>query len=677
MIDVQEHVYHDDPKIGHPDVRTELKDVSYFFLGNGLIQAAIQAAPGGDGTPVGLLVMDPERLRKKREALTMDGKTGLERTAVRIFIDGAEHRAVAGAFEASWESGAPVPTVAVRWQSTAATIAERFSCPDLRRPALVRDIEIRNRTRRRLGVRLETGVRDVLLTRSFSLDPGAAGGVTVSYALDAVSGTVTPCFCRAAKPGKTAADFWDGLSRISFGDDLLDRFFAASRAQLPAVIAGSGTLDGAIWQYNREWLRDQAIIALAMTMLGEHDRARMMFNRLLDKFVTDDGDTVDSSERRAPDEVELDQNGYLLSTLRDYVLWTGDRDVLRRHWPKIAAAAEFPLRDVFRHPASGLLTNRREFWERHRAHGIEPGLELVHQLFTTLGLSAAASLGRMTGHYADAVRWEGESARIKRAMLETPGFRMVDNRGFIKRRLAGGPVEETITPLPDSGLPEGSPLAGPGPHFLNPDASSALPVAFGLVAPDSPLCALTLSSVEALWNQTWTGGGYGRYNATSEPDSPGAWPIASLFIARAGIEAGRPDGAWRTLRWMDTVPGSGAGSWFEFYGHRLAPPFPQVGILPWTWAELVILFVNHILGVRPEEIGLRVRPRLLSGLKGAEASLPLQNGRLDLSIRRGRAGAAARFSTDSLVLAAGPSDILAAYPGRDIRVEARIVPETA
>jgi hypothetical protein len=37
MIDVGEHVYHDDPTIGHPDVRTYLNGASYFFPGNGLI----------------------------------------------------------------------------------------------------------------------------------------------------------------------------------------------------------------------------------------------------------------------------------------------------------------------------------------------------------------------------------------------------------------------------------------------------------------------------------------------------------------------------------------------------------------------------------------------------------------------------------------------------------------
>lgn len=62
MIDVKEHIYHDDPKVGHPDVKTRLKDGYYFFLGNGLIQAAIQVAPSNDGSPLGLIIMNPEQL---------------------------------------------------------------------------------------------------------------------------------------------------------------------------------------------------------------------------------------------------------------------------------------------------------------------------------------------------------------------------------------------------------------------------------------------------------------------------------------------------------------------------------------------------------------------------------------------------------------------------------------
>ena len=91
MIEPSEHVYDDDPNRGPADVRTRLRSVAYFFVGNGRIQAAIQWAPAGEGTALGLLVMDPERLRKKRESLTMDPALGLEPTLVTLTGQEAYH----------------------------------------------------------------------------------------------------------------------------------------------------------------------------------------------------------------------------------------------------------------------------------------------------------------------------------------------------------------------------------------------------------------------------------------------------------------------------------------------------------------------------------------------------------------------------------------------------------
>jgi hypothetical protein len=84
MVDVAEHVYDDDPGRGHPDVRTRLAGANYFLLGNGLIQAAVQHAPRGEGTALGLLIMDPDHLRKKRDALTMHPGSGLETSVVHL-----------------------------------------------------------------------------------------------------------------------------------------------------------------------------------------------------------------------------------------------------------------------------------------------------------------------------------------------------------------------------------------------------------------------------------------------------------------------------------------------------------------------------------------------------------------------------------------------------------------
>lgn len=94
------------------------------------------------------------------------------------------------------------------------------------------------------------------------------------------------------------------------------------------------------------------------------------------------------------------------------------------------------------------------------------------------------------------------------------------------------------------------------------------------------------------------------------------------------------------------MPGARAASWFEFYGPRPVPPYPQVGIIPWTWAEMIALFVHHLLGVRPGEGLVSLQPRLLPGLDRMEADLPLRGGRLVLRVRRARRGETPRFESD-------------------------------
>jgi hypothetical protein len=87
-MEVREHFYADDPAHGPGDARTTLRDVDYFFLGNGLIQAAVQVAPAGDATPVGLLLMDPERFGPKRAALSFDPEAGIAATSLTLIDRG-------------------------------------------------------------------------------------------------------------------------------------------------------------------------------------------------------------------------------------------------------------------------------------------------------------------------------------------------------------------------------------------------------------------------------------------------------------------------------------------------------------------------------------------------------------------------------------------------------------
>jgi len=128
-MDVKEHIYADDPARGHRDVRTNLEKVDYFFLGNGLIQAAVQVCDSGAGTPVGLLIMRPDRLGPKRDVLTMDRVAGLEPTIVRVLRQGRAAQPSPGRVQAAWTESAGIPTVSVSWRTEDLDVEERFWCP--------------------------------------------------------------------------------------------------------------------------------------------------------------------------------------------------------------------------------------------------------------------------------------------------------------------------------------------------------------------------------------------------------------------------------------------------------------------------------------------------------------------------------------------------------------------
>ena len=126
---------------------------------------------------------------------------------------------------------------------------------------------------------------------------------------------------------------------------------------------------------------------------------------------------------------------------------------------------------------------------------------------------------------------------------------------------------------------------------------------------------------------------------------------------------------WRILKWLNSLPGALSGSWFEFYGERLAPPFPQVGIIPWTWAEMLILLVHHIIGVCPRFDHLRIQPKLLPGINRVQASFPLRNTRLDLEIERRVRKEPFVVSSNSAVLESSETEVAIAYSENKMQVQ--------
>jgi hypothetical protein len=271
------------------------------------------------------------------------------------------------------------------------------------------------------------------------------------------------------------------------------------------------------------------------------------------------------------------------------------------------------------------------------------------------------------GFQEEGERWRRASALMKKSFLGHPKYALVEEGRFIKRRAADGDIQRIFEPPERKDMIAGMPLSIENSPLCDPDTSSVLPIVFEIVDPKSSLAANTLQDMEKLWNQRWDLGGYGRYNVLSEPDSPGPWPFASLFIARAYLESGNYDKVWRILDWLLNVQGGKGGSWWEFYGERPTPPLPPVGIIVWTWAELIMLFVHHMVGIRPQEDSIIIRPKLLNKLKNLDASFTIRNHKISLAIKRRNLETFAVVNGKKNKMPGGT--LIIPYPENDISVE--------
>jgi hypothetical protein len=183
MIDVAEHVYHDDPKSGHPDCRTELRDVRYYFLGNGRITAAIQHAPAGEGSPYGILLMDPEQLRMKRESLTFAAESGISDTMVTIREGKGEIPCTRTHLHVGWEPESGIPCVGVEWQTRSLRVKEEFFCPDVDTPRLTRRIRLVNISPKEVNGSVATGTGTGSWGRDYHLGLGREQSFSMNYRL--------------------------------------------------------------------------------------------------------------------------------------------------------------------------------------------------------------------------------------------------------------------------------------------------------------------------------------------------------------------------------------------------------------------------------------------------------------------------------------------------------------
>ncbi len=633
----------------HPDSTTTLADTEYFFLGNGIVTAAIQWSRNPEATPLGVLLWRPDQFTRKWGTNLFHPEYGLERTMLTIIIDGVRYSPKHNEVSVEWSEYEGVPVVMASWKAGEFTVQESFNVA----PGsylLTRWVCVRGAGERNVQIEAALYANPTLFSTFGSKESELyAVGYETIYLCTKQAGAVSERFlvvtpepfenihCEAHFIYVTGIatervelntqfdrerEYWKKTTAIKATGDIhqeISQLFFATKNGLRSAVATNGRFDASIWQYGMEWGRDAARVAEGLIYTGQFEIARSVLKNILTVLSNDEGMIAEASRFRGGANSELDSNGLVLNALKTYADWTGDVDFIKEYWQRICAIADYLLRPEFLDENS-LLKASRDIWERSQVAGIEPGYDVAHQTFAITGLKAAASLSEYIGETEKNLDWSNASHKIKKSFLSHPTHSFISKQAIIKRRLLDGSVQENLQlerkkendDFFSRFVPKDMPLAKKGKHKLTPDVSQLFPILFGVVDPTSADAKNTIAEVAQLWSQEWDGGGLGRYDISGEPDSPGPWSLATILFAQSAIKCGEGQWVKKSMEWLVARAGSG-GSWLEFYGERPTPPLPPVGILVWSWAEFATLVVRDLLRARVENNTLVLDP-LLEGL---------------------------------------------------------------
>jgi hypothetical protein len=679
----------------------------YFVLRSGRAQMIIQADRADLGPAFTYLLFDAQNARqnvRKDGAFNFTASDGFASSALVVEMGGFPFTALGHRTDTRWHVEGPTPSVEAVWWAGGVRVTERIAAlagPGIfTRTILLEGAHIAGEEAVRVALSVPGGsgrrisssragellVHDGPLARLALAAPGVAGA-----RIDEARGRLESGPLVVPPGGKASVETiiivevpageerafddrtesmvasivacrertraaWALASSVSTRDPVVRGIFDKARFGLPGMIAEDGTMNAGIFEYGAQWVRDTSNTVIGAIHAGHFELARGTLERVLVKMVTKDGATMIGGGFDEPDREQFDQMGELLHALKAYRDWTGDDSLIREHRERLVSMVERPLHPRFR-DATGMVHNRREFWERTFADAYE----LAYQTWVIQGLRDAADLAPSLGAEDRAGYWKTEAERVRQAMLAHPDRSLVHEGRLTKRRNVTGEV--AVDPAGFPGFQPDVPLRSEKVHRIIPDATQALPIALGVVDPRSPVALKTLDDLEGLWNTRWSDGGYDRYHTSSQPDQPGPWSFATCFILRAQHEARLFERSRRSLEWLDSVQGGRAGAWFE--------EIPSVrslggscGLIPWTSGEIALFVVRHVLGVRFEGDVPVIRPALYPGSPPVSADLRFRAGRLRLEIDGGGPVAGAAVNGNAVKLESdGALRLPAAFSG--------------
>ena len=201
---------------------------------------------------------------------------------------------------------------------------------------------------------------------------------------------------------------------------------------------------------------------------------------------------------------------------------------------------------------TGMVHNRREFWERT----FDDAYELAYQTYLVLGLRDAAALADLARGQCRALARRSRSHPKGDVRSDRPG--LVENGHLIKGGAstangAGVSVRRLRRRCADE---NGARTSGrPGRQRRCPLPSDCCPA--------SAWPANTLDELEKLRDGRWFGGGYERTIPAANAISPALGrllPVLSCAHSTRRRSLGR---SRRTLEWLNTVQGGRTGAWLE------------------------------------------------------------------------------------------------------------------
>lgn len=416
---------------------------------------------------------------------------------------------------------------------------------------------------------------------------------------------------------------WGNSNVIITKDKVVQSMHDNCRFILPSYVADDGKMDAGIFEYGAQWVRDASNTALGMIHIGEFELAKAMLNHMLKNMILPNGTTMIGGGFDDPDREQFDQMGEFMHVMKSYVDWTGDTSLITENRDKLIAMVERPLNPNFR-DRTGMVHNRREFWERT----FDDAYELAYQVWVIEGLHDAADLSEYLNAKSKADRWRQEADIIQKALLTDPEMKLVDNDHLIKRRSTDGEIVDKVKFM---GWSDGAPAKVESLSRLMPDATMALPIAMNIIDPESALSKNTLTELEKLWNERWFNGGYDRYNTSSQGDQPGPWTFATAFILRAQHEAGQMDRSRRSFEWLYFNAGGRTGAFYEEIPVIRSQAF-SAGLLPWSSAEVSYFIVHHMLGIKFKGDKMVIKPALYKTTAPVFADIRYRKGRIQLDI---------------------------------------------